>query len=232
MKALVIADNEKVIDNIGSVLEDFGYDVIVYRWLLKALDNIEEIAPHIIVISTEDYPRHWKTLAQFSASNSRVPPKLILYVGSTQAKLSEDEQKKADALNVSGSFSSENGFGELRDILSSIPSAAKKEPPHEDNAGEGAQNGAGGKEADGERAECPCSFVFTNPITLALVSGDARGYDGTKLEFSPDIPSLAANLPEATEIKAATIMVGDDIRHVSALVVSNDSSRLVLKITA
>ena len=133
---------------------------------------------------------------------------------------------------MSGSFSSENGFGELRDILSGIPSAAKKEPPHEDNAGEGAQNDAGDKEADGERAECPCSFVFTNPITLALVSGDARGYDGTKLEFSPDIPSLAANLPEATEIKAATIMVGDDIRPVSALVVSNDSSRLVLKITA
>ena len=232
MKALVIADNEKVIDNIGSVLEDFGYDVIVYRWLLKALDNIEEIAPHIIVISTEDYPRHWKTLAQFSASNSRVPPKLILYVGSTQAKLSEDEQKKADALNVSGSFTSENGFGELRNILSSIPSAARKEPLLEDEK-DGAQNDSQeNDEEDGARAECPCSYVFTNPITLALVSGDARGYDGTKLEFSPDIPSLAANLPEATEIKAATIMVGDEIRPVSALVVSNDSSKLVLKITA
>ena len=64
MKALLVADDEKAINNISEVLKAAGYDTIVYTWLLKALDNIEEIAPHLIIVSTGDYPRHWKTLAQ------------------------------------------------------------------------------------------------------------------------------------------------------------------------
>ena len=43
MKALVVADDEKAINNISQVLKSAGYDPIVYKWLLKALDNIEEI---------------------------------------------------------------------------------------------------------------------------------------------------------------------------------------------
>ena len=45
MKALLVADDEKAINNISEVLKSAGYDTIVYKWFLKALDNIEEIAP-------------------------------------------------------------------------------------------------------------------------------------------------------------------------------------------
>jgi len=114
MKALVIADNEKVIKRINSTLESFGYDTIVYRWLLKALDNIEEISPHLIVISTEDYPRHWKTLTQFAewtqnAENQDAAdsfdviqfPQVILMVGDN---FSAEEEDKAKTLRVVGTF--------------------------------------------------------------------------------------------------------------------------------
>ena len=117
MKALLIAENDKAINNIGTVLKSAGYDIIAYRYFLKALDNIEEIAPHLIVISTEDYPRHWKTLAQFSTTSfGGYIPQIILYTGSD---FSEDEKKKAKALNVRGTFSSIDveGLDELRAIL-------------------------------------------------------------------------------------------------------------------
>lgn len=117
MKALVVADNDTAIENISTVLKAAGYDTIVYRWLLKALDNIEEIAPHLIIISTKDYPRHWKTMTQFVQSGiGGHVPQVILYV---PEDFSEEEEEKADALGVRGLFDSVSveGLDTLRDIL-------------------------------------------------------------------------------------------------------------------
>ena len=117
MKALLVADDEKAINNISEVLKSAGYDTIVYKWLLKALDNIEEIAPHLIVVSTGDYPRHWKTLAQYSTIGfGDYKPQIILY---TDENFSEEEHEKAEALKVRGTFDSVEveGLDKLREIL-------------------------------------------------------------------------------------------------------------------
>ena len=117
MKALVVADSDTVIEHVGSVLKTAGYDIITYRTLLKAFDNFEEIAPHLIVISTEAYPRHWKTLAQYATVPlGAYKPQVILYTGGT---LDEEEQKKAAALHIRGCFSAIDvkGLDELRRIL-------------------------------------------------------------------------------------------------------------------
>lgn len=117
MKAIIVSDDEPAITNISQILEFAGYDVIVYRWLLKALDNIEEISPHLIVISTKDYPRHWKTLAQFATNMpSNYKPKIILYAN---GGMSDEEKQKAGVLNIRGIFENINveGLQELKDIL-------------------------------------------------------------------------------------------------------------------
>lgn len=117
MKAIIIADNDLVIDNVKQVLKSRSYDTIVYRWLLKALDNLEEIAPHLIVVSQADYPRHWKTITQFAHSGiSGFFPQVILYV---KDDFSDEEREKAEALGVRGFFSSVDveGLDELREIL-------------------------------------------------------------------------------------------------------------------
>ena len=134
MKALLVADNELVIENVSTVLKTAGYDIITYHALLKALDNIEEIAPHLIVISTKEYPRHWKTLAQYSTVPlGSCTPQVILY---TDGAFDEEEQKKAEALNIRGYFTSVDvdGLDELRAILSEkddIFSGALNEPANE-----------------------------------------------------------------------------------------------------
>ncbi len=117
MKALVVADSKLAIDNISQVLEIAGYDVIVYKWLIKALDNIEEICPHLIVVSTKDYPRHWKTLTQFASTEfGGYKPQIILYA---DGGLSDDDIQKARALDVRGFFTSVDvsGLDQLREVL-------------------------------------------------------------------------------------------------------------------
>ncbi len=117
MKALLVADNNLVIDNISQILETAGYDVIIYNWLLKALDNIEEISPHLIVVSAKDYPRHWKTLAQYASMGFRsYKPQIILYA---EGGLNDDDIQKAKTLNIRGVFESVDvkGLDQLRNIL-------------------------------------------------------------------------------------------------------------------
>ncbi len=121
MKALIVADDERAIANISEVLKIAGYDTIIYRWMLKALDNIEEIAPHLIVVSTRDYPRHWKTLAQYSCAGfGDYIPEMILYADES---FPEDELKKAEQLHVRGIFYSVEveGLDKLREILAKKP---------------------------------------------------------------------------------------------------------------
>ena len=119
MKALVVCDDAEVIAQLDTALQQYGIDTILYRWLLKALDNIEEISPDFTIISASDYPRHWKTLSQFINSGiGRVANKIILY---TSEPLSQEESKKADALGIHGYFSSfdkcEGGLETLHSFL-------------------------------------------------------------------------------------------------------------------
>ena len=121
MKALIIADDEVVIRRVSATAESSGYDVIVYRWFLKALDNMEEVAPHLVIISIIDYPRHWKTLAQF-ASGSNFRTTIILY---TSGSLSAEETEKAAQLGIRGTFPSidDAGLSALRTLLTHADTA-------------------------------------------------------------------------------------------------------------
>ncbi len=113
MKALVISDKQEIINSVSSYLKQNNFDVIVYRWLLKALDNIEEIQPDLIFLSSSEYPRHWKTLASFVQSGiGGNQVRLFLY---DPEKLSDEEEKKAVRLGVEAFINSldENELSKL-----------------------------------------------------------------------------------------------------------------------
>lgn len=116
MKALIIADNETVVKKIQDTLENNGCDTIVYRWLLKALDNVIEIAPDVTVISAFDYPRHWKTLVQFENAILEKKPVIILF---RPEDISKEEIEKEIALGVKGYISEldEAGLNKLKSLL-------------------------------------------------------------------------------------------------------------------
>ena len=95
MKALVISDRPEITDFVSPLLKEKGFDLIHYRWIIKALDNIEEIQPDVIVLSALEYPRHWKTLAGFVQSGiGGNDVKVYLY--DTTPLSSEDSEKACD----------------------------------------------------------------------------------------------------------------------------------------
>lgn len=240
MKALLVTDTNLAIDNISRVLETAGYDVIVYKWLLKALDNIEEIAPHLIIISTKDYPRHWKTLTQFACTDfGGYKPQVILYA---EGGLSEQETKKANILKVRGIFESVDveGLDQLRKILAKeidIYSGKLLDeaghpldiPIADAHIEEKKENELTEIPTENNNSSIYCSFIFTNPLSGAIVSGYSNNYDGKSLTFNPDLIDLTKNLSAGTKIDFATIKKDNEYEYVNAVVKSNED-KLVLEL--
>jgi len=245
MKALVVADNELAVSNISTVLKAAGYDVIIYKWLLKALDNVEEIGPHLVVISTEEYPRHWKTMTQFCQTNfSDYTPQVILFTGKDW---NAEEEKKANALGVRGTFDSVDveGLDNLREILKTkidiysgnltvekdaFTGIVEEEPVVEETASIEEAITEDDLKIIEEPVYTTCSLIFTNPFTGAIVNGYARNFDGNTLEYVFDSKDCIKDLNEGTEIPFVTMKVESDIKSVKARVLSFDDSQIVLEI--
>ncbi len=98
MKAIVISNNAEIYDFVAPLLKEKGFELIHYRWIVKALDNIEEIQPDVIVLSAVEYPRHWKTLAGFVQSGIG-GNEVKVYLCET-SHLSVEDAAKADELRV------------------------------------------------------------------------------------------------------------------------------------
>ncbi len=209
MKALIIAEDDKTAAALKATIQEAGADIISYRWLLKALDNVEEIAPDVVVISTSEYPRHWKTFVQFTKSGiGGIVPKVILY---NSRPMTDDEKSKARSLGVFGMINSldENSLEDLKNYVT-----GKK----------GGDLGSGPLSGKFE-------FVFTNPKNKRLVTGVVRNFSDDRMEFSSDIGDFVKNLAAGDTIKNATLGENKIYKYVCARVLSNNDKRLELKIT-
>ena len=157
MKALIISDKQEIIDFSEKFLKENGYDIIVYRWLLKAIDNIEEIQPDLIILSAAEYPRHWKTLASFVKSGiGGNNVQIYLY---DPDSLSDEEKQKAVELGIKDYITSLNTKNFEKIILSNNNKTSFSQ----------------------DTQNLLCRIIFTNPVTRKFLFGTAVFDDPTKI---------------------------------------------------
>ena len=230
MKALIISDNQEIVDSLQSYLKENNFDIINYRWLLKALDNIEEIHPDIIFVSACEYPRHWKTLASFVKSGiGGNNIKLFLY---DPVPLSEEEVKKAHELGVQALINNLSDL-ELRKIGSniintglndnSITTNDKNNKEDKDDEVSFASNEDSNKYVDYE-------LILTHPLTGKFVFASAiYNSDKDNYECKLNLEDLAAN----QTIKYVSVLdkVDNEIKSFSANIIQNspENQKLILK---
>ena len=224
MKAIIICDDEEVIAKVDAALASLSYDTIIYRWLLKALDNIEEIRPDIVVVSASDYPRHWKTLTQFikSGIGGKIPD-VILYVPES---FSDAEKKKARQLGIKGIFSSsdKSGISLFRSIVTSpigepAPSLEEAETDVPD-AEAASISEMETVSPEGLSDDKIGTAVFTHPKTGAFVTGSIRRLSDGNAEFTADIPSLTQGISPGDRIEELSLRTGGVPTYCTASVVN------------
>jgi len=69
MKLLLVAANDELKRALSFHLRPIGVEVIQYVHPIKAMDNIEEIEPDVVLFSSSDFPRHWKPFLKLLRGN-------------------------------------------------------------------------------------------------------------------------------------------------------------------
>lgn len=179
MKILIISDDSELVSKTKSFFKGYGFDTIIYKWLLKALDNIEEIQPDVIILSSTEYPRHWKTLVQFAKSGiGGEKVDVFLY---EPIKLSKEDEDKAKALGISGTF------GELENIA--LKDIFKEYLKNNNNlvlSDNDSNDELPTVDSILNDVEKPGYVLITNPIHNNLVCGKVLSKNENKIEIELD----------------------------------------------
>lgn len=183
MKLLLVLSDDKNYTIIQNELTRLGYESVRYRHISKAMDNLEEIDPSGIIIGAEDFPRHWKIMAQFSGI------KYPVFLFSAK-ELNAEEEAKAKHLGVNILSA-----GNISGLVESFPDGNKL--PEAEIVNDGLQK--------------DISFVFTYPGDLTFITGKVTAVSSGGLSFAPDHADVVKHLRSGTELNDCSLRIDDKI---------------------
>jgi DNA-binding response OmpR family regulator len=195
MKLLLVLGSDDNCDIISRSLRPLGFELIRYRHVLKAMDNIDEINPAAIVISARDFPRHWKILVQFVRSER---PKEICPIIILKGKsFSAEETSKAFYMGVSGvvddALNKPEEMDRLQNVLSRYVPVREKRKTYR------------------FIVEPWNRIGFLMAGGQSIITGDVKTISAGGLSFLPDRIVSASDIDEHSELKECSLRVGDAI---------------------
>lgn len=207
MKVLLIAERDELYDTINGFFRSNGAEVLRYWSPLKAMDNLDEMSPNVVVFSAEDFPRHWKIFLSFMRyffTKEEIPFILL-----KSDNFDYDEAGKATELSVNGILDEKMKDAEDLKRLGSILSRYGK--------------------IDEERvslsyspnAEDKIDLLFTHPESLILIRGTVTGLTKKELTFLPSQPEKTESLHPPMSIQACSIRIGKSIHTVDLDLIEN-----------
>ncbi len=172
-------------------------EVIHYDNPIKAMDNLDEISPSVILFSATDFPRHWKPFIIFLRNTyGRHESVFILLIGET---FGAEEADKAEFLDVNAvvdeDLSDQRAVERIRGIItryrhdSDVRRAIRYLPNPEDRVG----------------------FSFTNPYTFEIVDGRVVDISTRGVRLQPKHRDVIEVLDTDSIITAASLRLGDQI---------------------
>jgi hypothetical protein len=210
MILLAVAREPKLKEILEQQFLSRGAAVIHYRNPIKAMDNLEEIQPDIVLFYTQDFPRHWKPFISFYRSlRDKEHGIAVLLTGDL---FTEDEAAKAQLLGVNGliPYPQEDHLfhSSLEEILQRYmfledERRLRRYTPREyDNL----------------------AFMFSHPKTFTIVTGTIIDINIESVRFFPDAPDKTADLAENNLIASCSLQMDDEILTFSARLVRNNKT--------
>jgi len=210
MKLLLITENEETRSTLLFHLKPVGFEVVRYASPLKAMDNIDELDPEVVVFSAVDFPRHWKPFVKLLRERkTREESVCILLKGDS---FPFEEAAKAVHLGVNGiladNLADPRTLHNLQEIL--VRYGMVKE----------------GRETRRyiPREYDELEFILTLPKTLQLVTGSLLDISQTGACFVPDQAELTAGLAKGSELPGCSLKVGEQILAIDSCVLRNGDS--------
>ena len=210
MKIVLVSERESLRKQISTHFHPQGLEIIQYWNPIKAMDNLEEIDPDVVLFSAKDFPRHWKPFLTFLRSIR--DREQVVFVVLTGDDFDAEEATKAQHIGVSGlvheNLEDRSELGRLREIVARYKeiNEVRKEkryvPDEHDRVG----------------------FLFCHPVTLQAVSGAIDDISNYGLRFRPEEPDLVQDIEAGTRVPGCSLRIGDKILSLSCEVVRNEES--------
>jgi hypothetical protein len=197
MKLLVVLGSDITYDNVSLFLKPLGFNIIRYRNVQKAMDNIDEIDPVGIIISAKDFPRHWKSMVSFVRYDR---PKndcpIVILKGEA---FPEEEINKAMSLEVNGlvleSLENPAETEKIQTLLARYVSVEDKRKNRRYRPENWSRFG----------------FVFSHPRDEKIITGTVKTVSSTGISFEPDHPGLTEKLKADATLENCSLRTGDHI---------------------
>ncbi|GMO37130.1 MAG: hypothetical protein Ta2F_13310 [Termitinemataceae bacterium] len=207
MKILLVMDSAEQQNRISEYVKALGFDSIWYRFVLKAMDNIDEINPDGIFVSAVDFPRHWKALVSFFRSThpASVSPVVVL----VNNKFTEKESEKAKHLDVNCLLPEYGADAAALDCLRRVLQSTVPAEKWLDGT------------ASTKATQRQLAMIITNPLTGALIPGKIKKITNFGAVFASDFPELSKNIEPETILKGCSLRAGGAILSPVCKVINN-----------
>jgi hypothetical protein len=208
MKILLVSERDELNGYIRRNFMPRGAEIIQYFSPIKAMDNLDEVSPDLILFSAQDFPRHWKPFIAFLRDfRDREQCIFVLLIGS---EFDHEEADKAQALQVNGvvheHLRDKQELARLKDLVNryrDIGDARTEKrivPTHVDQLG----------------------FIFTHPERLELLFGRVEDVSAAGVSFVPTDRQKSMDLLRGTLVPTCSLRVGDQVLSFSSRIVRND----------
>ncbi len=208
MKILLVIEHDFSRDTIIEHLAPRGFDFIHYSNPVKAIDNIREIDPDLVIFSAVDFPRHWKpfikVLRLFKTKEESI---FILLKGDN---FPVEESTKASILDINGiisdNFENPQAIQQLEDIFSRYNVI-------DDHRLDRRYLGIITEDIE---------FIFNHPVTFQLITGEITDISLGGICFKPDAPRFTNDILEGITIEDCTLRVKENFYNIQVKVIRNN----------
>ena len=210
MKILLVSERDELKGHIRRNFMPRGAEIIQYYNPIKAMDNLDEVEPDVVLFSALDFPRHWKPFLIF-LRDSRAREQCV-FVILTGDEFDHEEADKAQALQVNGivheRLQDQRELARLKELVNRYRDIG---------------------DARTERRLVPTEidrvgFVFTHPAKLELICGGIEDLSAAGVSFAPTDRRKTMDLQVGSRIDVCSLRVGNDIVAFPASVVRNERS--------
>jgi hypothetical protein len=196
MKLLLVAASDDTYDLIALYIRPLGFELIRYRHIIKAMDNMDETDPAGVIISANDFPRHWKAMAQFIRAErpKEICPIIIL----TGKDFPLEATTQAFYIGVSGIVNetlSSPDLDRLQTIISRYIPVDERRRDRRFYTAEWSRFG----------------LLISSPVDKTIISGEVKNISASGLSFSPAYSSLMSGLATHTILPHCSLRAGNTI---------------------
>ena len=210
MIIMIVAEDPALKSRFNSFFGNLGYSVVQYAHPLKAIDNIGEIEPDVLICSSSDYPRHWKLIVkQIRDNRSRDASVVILTV---PPGYDSEEADKAAFLGVNLLYPERlETVEDFRELDARI--SRYKTPPERSQVFTWIPG-------DDERV----SMIFRHPSDFRMISGRLTELTPAGGVFRPDDPGDIMGLQTGDIIEGGSLRAGESLLSLKARIVRNSGT--------